>query len=164
MLYALDHNVERLAEDHARAKRLAAGARTTPACRSTSARPRRTSSASTSPRSGVDPGEAQRRIAEQGVAVGMLRPGVLRVATHLDVTDDDVDRAIELDPAGTRCPRCRLTGLPSSCLVEDRCGDRIARDQRRAAPAARSPLAEDEGGEQRGSADDAELDRAERAA
>ena len=28
----------------------------------------------------------------------MLRPGVLRVATHLDVTDDDVDRAIESIP------------------------------------------------------------------
>ena len=49
---------------------------------------------------GVDPHEAKARIEEQGVLVGFLRPGVLRVATHLGVTDDDVDRAIELIPRG----------------------------------------------------------------
>jgi hypothetical protein len=27
-----------------------------------------------------------------------LRPGVLRAATHLDVTDEDVEQAIELIP------------------------------------------------------------------
>ena len=41
-------------------------------------------------RAGAHPGE--------GVLVGLLRPGVLRVATHLGVIDEDVDQAIELIP------------------------------------------------------------------
>jgi threonine aldolase len=44
--------------------------------------------------------EAQARLGEHGVLVGVLRPGVLRAATHLDVADEDVDRAIELIPQG----------------------------------------------------------------
>jgi threonine aldolase len=28
----------------------------------------------------------------------VLRPGVLRLATHLDVSDEDVDRVVELVP------------------------------------------------------------------
>jgi hypothetical protein len=47
---------------------------------------------------GLDAEEARARIAEQGVLVGLLRPGVLRVALHLGVTDKDVDRASELIP------------------------------------------------------------------
>src|SRR5207247_1804853 len=47
---------------------------------------------------GIDVADAQARIAEQGVRVGRLRPGVLRVATHMGVTDDDVDQAMELIP------------------------------------------------------------------
>ena len=49
-VYALDNNVERLADDHARARRLARRW-TRRACRSTSSRSRRTSSRSTSGRS-----------------------------------------------------------------------------------------------------------------
>jgi len=33
-----------------------------------------------------------------GLRVGVLRPGVLRVATYLGVGDDDVERAVELIP------------------------------------------------------------------
>ena len=99
MLYALDHNVERLAEDHARAKRLAqgladAGLPVDPATVETNFIGVDVASI------GVDPHEAKARIEEQGVLVGFLRPGVLRVATHLGVTDEDVDRAIELIPRG----------------------------------------------------------------
>ena len=109
MLYALDHNVERLAEDHARARRLARGSRRRRACRSTSTAWRRTSSASTSPPSAST--RTRRRPASRSRAccVGFLRPGVLRVATHLGVTDDDVDRAIELIPRGAGRPCSSLT-------------------------------------------------------
>ena len=48
--------------------------------------------------------EAKARIAELGVRVGLLRPGVLRLATHLNVTDDDVDRTIELIPRALSVP------------------------------------------------------------
>jgi hypothetical protein len=32
------------------------------------------------------------------VALSPTRPGVLRAVTHLDITDEDVERAIELVP------------------------------------------------------------------
>jgi threonine aldolase len=82
MLYALDHHVDRLADDHARAKRLAEGI-------------------------GLDPGDVEtnfveirdepglrERLAERGVRVGGLRTGWLRAVTHLDIGDDDIDAAI----------------------------------------------------------------------
>jgi threonine aldolase len=97
MLYALDHNVERLAEDHARAKRLAEGL-------AAAGLPVDVQATETNfvgidvASSGLDATEARTQIAEHGVRVGLLRPGVLRVATHLGVSDEDVDRAIELIP------------------------------------------------------------------
>ncbi len=97
MLYALDHNVERLADDHARARRLAEGLAA--AGLPVDVEATETNFVGVDVGSvGLDPAEAKARIAEHGVLVGLLRPGVLRVATHLDVTDDDVDRAIELIP------------------------------------------------------------------
>jgi threonine aldolase len=99
MLYALDHNVERLADDHARAKRLAAGL-------AAAGLPVDVDATETNfigidvASAGGDAADAQARIAEEGVLVGRLRPGVLRVATHMGVTDEDVDRAIELIPRG----------------------------------------------------------------
>jgi threonine aldolase len=97
MLYALDHNVERLAEDHARAKRLAEGL-------AAAGLPVDVDATETNfvgidvASIGIDNADAQARIAEEGVRVGRLRPGVLRVAMHMGVSDDDVDRAMELIP------------------------------------------------------------------
>src|SRR5262245_14290683 len=97
MLYALDHNIERLAEDHARAKRLATEL-------AAAGLPVDVDATETNfvgidvGSIGIDVADAQTRIAEQGVRVGRLRPGVLRVATHMGVADDDVDHAIELIP------------------------------------------------------------------
>lgn len=83
MLYALDHHVERLADDHARAKRLADGIGIDPATVETNFVPI------------VDePGLAE-RVAERGVGVGGLRQGWLRAVTHLDIDDDDIDQAID---------------------------------------------------------------------
>ena len=42
--------------------------------------------------------EATERIAADGVLVGWLRPGVLRLATYLGVEDADVDAALEAIP------------------------------------------------------------------
>ena len=82
-LYALDHHVERLADDHARARRLAEGIGIDPA------------DVETNFVSIPDPyGDGIARAAAAGVALGGLRPGWLRAVTHLYVTDDDVDTAI----------------------------------------------------------------------
>ncbi len=98
-LYALEHNVERLADDHARARRLAEGWK----------RARRAGR----PRSGRDelrPGRRRRARARAGrraraarggrrrALSGTVAPGVLRAVTHLDIGDDDVERALELVP------------------------------------------------------------------
>jgi threonine aldolase len=97
MLYALEHHVDRLAEDHARAKRLAQGL-------ADSGLPVDPGEVETNfvgidvAPFGLTSAEARARIADGGVLVGALRPGVLRVATYLGVTDDDVERAIDAIP------------------------------------------------------------------
>ena len=94
MLYALDHNVERLADDHARARRLAEGIGLDPATS------RRTSSrSSTSPATGIE------RLRERGVLVGDLRPGWLRAVTHLDVTRRRHRARDRAHPRGARSVR-----------------------------------------------------------
>jgi threonine aldolase len=82
-LYALDHNVERLADDHARARRLAEGIGLDP------------DEVETNFVAFPDPGDAIPRLRERGVLVSNLRPGMLRAITHLDISDDDVDNAID---------------------------------------------------------------------
>jgi threonine aldolase len=84
--YALAHNIERLADDHRRARQIAEGV-------------------------GVDPGTIDSNIVvlnvpdaarvaslagEQGVLVSALGPRFLRLVTHLDVDDAGAERAIEV--------------------------------------------------------------------
>jgi hypothetical protein len=54
---------------------------------------------------GLGEQEALDRLREHGVALSWTeRRGVLRAVTHLDLTDDDIERALELVPQalGTR--------------------------------------------------------------
>jgi threonine aldolase len=83
MLYALDHNVDRLAEDHARARRLAEGIGIYPA------------TAETNFVSIPDEPGLRARLLERDIRVGGLRPGWLRAVTHLDIGDEDIEQAIE---------------------------------------------------------------------
>jgi threonine aldolase len=98
-VYALEHNVSRLADDHARARRLAEGW----AEHGIPADPNavETNFVQVDVGSlGLTSAEAAGRLAEAGVALsGTVRPGILRAVTHLDVDDEDVERAIELAPA-----------------------------------------------------------------
>jgi threonine aldolase len=97
-VYALDHNVERLADDHVRARRLAEGLHA----------------------AGVpvdlvqvetnfvqvnvgaldhDASDALARLAQEGIGFSATaHPGVLRAVTHLDIDDDDIEQAIERVP------------------------------------------------------------------
>jgi threonine aldolase len=96
-LYALDHHVERLAEDHARARRLADGL----AAAGLPVEPEEVDTnfvgIALEPL-GLDAVEAKARVREAGVLVSDLRPGVLRAATYLGITDEDVAQAVEAVP------------------------------------------------------------------
>jgi len=89
-LYALDHHVDRLADDHEHARRLAAGLEGLPGVR---VEPPQTNMVfvSLAQEHGPDIVERLRR-------GGLLCTGLydLRLVTHLDVTRDDIDRAIAI--------------------------------------------------------------------
>lgn len=91
-LHALDHHVERLADDHARARRLAEGLAEVAEI-------------------AIDPGAVEtnivifevadapafcQRAAAQGVHVGAMGPRRVRAVTHLDVDDAGIDRALDV--------------------------------------------------------------------
>jgi threonine aldolase len=97
MLYALDHHVDRLADDHRRARRLAEGL----AEAGLHVDPRATESnfvAIDVRPLGFGAGEAASLIAEHGVLVSTLRPGFLRAVTYLGIGDEDIERALEAIP------------------------------------------------------------------
>ena len=90
-LYALRHNVDRLAEDHANARRLAEGIADAPGV-------------------ALDPGTVETNMVffdvrqdadrvsaallERGVRIGATGPNRMRAVTHLDVDADRIDRAV----------------------------------------------------------------------
>jgi threonine aldolase len=89
-LYALDHNVERLATDHVHARRLAEGLADLPGVE-------------------IDPARVETNIVifgvpdafglcgalyDEGVQVAPFGPQLLRAVTHLDVDAADIDRAL----------------------------------------------------------------------
>ena len=92
-LYALDHHVGRLADDHRRALRLAEGL--AEAGLSVDLDAVETNFVGIEAPVGV---EADERLREAGVRLGWLRPGVFRAATYLGITDEDVDRAVDVIP------------------------------------------------------------------
>jgi threonine aldolase len=84
--YALAHNVKRLADDHARAKRLAEALGGDPRFTETNI------VVLTVPDAAALAGAAR----EQDVLVSALGPRFLRLVTHLDVDDEGIDKAIEI--------------------------------------------------------------------
>ncbi len=92
-LYALEHHVDRLAEDHRRASRLAGALAELPAFRIDPAAVRTNiviaEVAAPATAEGVLAG-----LRERGVLAGGMGPGRVRFVTHLDVDDDGLDRAL----------------------------------------------------------------------
>jgi threonine aldolase len=97
-VYALEHNVERLAEDHARARRLAEGLHEAGVPVDLEQVETNFVQVDVAPL-GLGAEEALGRLAQQGVGLSMtVHPTRLRAVTHLDVDDDDIERAVELIP------------------------------------------------------------------
>jgi threonine aldolase len=97
-VYALDHNVERLAIDHERARRLAEGWHA-------AGLPVELDRVETnfvqidSSRLDVPRAEALTALRAAGIAMSpTYGPTLIRAVTHLDLDDDDVERALELVP------------------------------------------------------------------
>jgi len=103
-IYALDHNIERLADDHTRARRLAEGLQAAGV-------PVDLEQVETNfvqvdvGALGLDTSDALARLAEEGIGLSMTpHPGVLRALTHLDIDDDDIEQAIERVPRAVGVP------------------------------------------------------------
>jgi threonine aldolase len=97
-LYALDHNVERLADDHRRARLLAEGLHAA----GVPVDLEQVETNFVQVNVGVlelDSSDALARLADAGVGLsGTAHPGILRAVTHLDIDDDAVEQAVERMP------------------------------------------------------------------
>ena len=97
-VYALEHHVDRLAEDHARARRLAEGLDEVGLPVDLEQVETNFVQLDVAPL-GLEPLDALARLHDAGVGLSMTpHPTKLRAVTHLDVSDDDIERAIELIP------------------------------------------------------------------
>lgn len=94
-LYALDHHVERLAEDHRRAQRLGEAIFASRVARL--AAPVETNIVLFAPRDPrrLDALALAAALRERGILVGMLDRDTLRAVTHLDVDDEGIERAVK---------------------------------------------------------------------
>ena len=97
-VYALDHHVERIADDHARARRLAEAWAAAGLAVDLEQVETNFVQLDVGPLD-ITAQEATLRLADAGVRLSdTVHPTILRAVTHLDITDEDIDRAAELVP------------------------------------------------------------------
>ena len=94
-IYALEHNIERLAEDHENARRLADGIRGLPGIRLVYDRPE-TNMVYFDVLPPRTPGDLCRALREDGLLVGGHETNPVRAVTHIGITADDIDRAVAI--------------------------------------------------------------------
>lgn len=92
-LYALDHHVERLKEDHTRARRLGDALQRMPWC--ANVLPVATNIVLYRLRNAADARQHVEALRNNGVLCSATGPDQVRMVTHLHITDADVDRVIE---------------------------------------------------------------------
>jgi threonine aldolase len=106
-LYALDHHVDRIADDHRRARRLAEAL----ADAGVKVDLEQVETNFVQIDVGPERADAIERIKQHGVLVSTtVHPTVVRAVTHLDITDADVETAIAAIPAALMLTR---TGAPA---------------------------------------------------
>jgi len=103
-VYALDHHVDRLVDDHARARRLATAL-------VAAGVPIDLGQVETNfvqidvVALGLDRSDALNRLRDAGVGLSAtIHPTVIRAVTHLEITDGDIERAIDLVPQALGAP------------------------------------------------------------
>ena len=97
-VYALEHNIERLADDHARARRLAEGLHEAGVPVDLEQVETNFVQVELTPL-GLEPGEALERLWREDVGLSMTaHPTKLRAVTHLDIGDEEIERAVESIP------------------------------------------------------------------
>lgn len=92
-LYALDHHVKRLADDHANAKALAAGLASIPGVELLTPAPETNIVFFDVSKCGIDNASFVNAMRDRGVKLGIVRGGI-RAVTHLDVSTHDIEKAI----------------------------------------------------------------------
>ncbi len=93
-IFALEHNIDRLAEDHRRAKRLAQALAEMKLVKLNPEHIQTNIVIFDISPTGKTPGQVQAELEEEGVRVVPFGPTDLRAVLHLDIDDDDVERAI----------------------------------------------------------------------
>lgn len=102
-LYALKHNIERLADDHANARRLADGIGQIEHLQLVSDQiDTNMLFFRVDPASGTA-AEFVERIKQQGIWMLSTAPATIRAVTHLDITAEDVERTIEIVKGVMKC-------------------------------------------------------------
>jgi threonine aldolase len=102
-VYALDHHVERLAEDHARARRLAEELHEAGLPVDLEQVETNFVQIDVAPL-GLSQVDALERLRSEGVRLSSTSGTRLRAVTHLDITDEDIERAAELIPRALGVP------------------------------------------------------------
>jgi threonine aldolase len=103
-VYALDHHVERLADDHARARRLAESLAAAGVPIDLDRVETNFVQIDVGPL-GLDRAETLARLHDAGVGLSAtIHPTVIRAVTHLELTDDDIEQAADLIPAALLAP------------------------------------------------------------
>jgi threonine aldolase len=90
-LYALDNHVERLAEDHDNAKRLAAGLANLPGVTSKWGTPETNMVFIDVSKTELTAPEIAKCLLDEGISIGLENDSELRAVTHLDVSANDMD-------------------------------------------------------------------------
>lgn len=92
--YALEHNVERLAEDHANARRLAEGLAAIPGMKLFSPKVETNIVFFDPAGAGVQSAALCNEILKHGVRMGTTYGSMVRAVTHFDISPGDIDKAV----------------------------------------------------------------------